>query len=136
MDDYRPSDLLLIAEDVYLSLKEGGKAVATTPHESAWIRLAIAQCFIAAFHACLSRLLELEDFSKEYEEYLKNGKGNVFRFVIEKALSYFKVDDLILLYQLWVKSMFNLPPDYEATLEDLEKAVKMSSNILKELKSS
>lgn len=133
MESYNPSDLLLIAEDIYLAFKEGGKAVATTPHESAWKRLAVSLCFFSAFHASLRKLLSNEDFSREYQEKLSKGL-NVFKFVIEESLDKYKLDELVDLYELWIKAFFDL--NYEVSLEEMEKAIKITSNVLRLLKSS
>ncbi len=133
MDTYNPSDFLLIAEDIYMAFKEGGKAVATTPHESAWKRLALSLCFVSAFHESLRKLRTLEGFEKEYEEALERGSLNIFKFVIDKALEKFKLDELIELYELWIRSFFIL--DAEISLEELEKAVKLTSNLLRNLSS-
>ncbi|HLI47056.1 MAG TPA: hypothetical protein VKU94_07680 [Geobacterales bacterium] len=130
-DDHTPADFLLIAEDVYLSLKEGGKAVATTPHEAAWERLAISLCFFAAFNAALNELKKDEGFVMEYHELIKHGNKNIFRFVIDKALQKFKLDDLLELYELWLNAFFRLPPDYNVDLKDVEKAVKIAGNCLR-----
>ncbi len=133
MSGYQPSDLLLIAEDIYLAFKEGGKAVATTPHESAWKRLAVSLCFVSAFHESLRKLRTVENFEKEYEEVLAKGSLNIFKFVIDKALEKFKLDELVELYELWLRSFFIL--DEEIALEDLERAVKLASNLLRTLSS-
>jgi hypothetical protein len=133
MDDHKPSDFLLIAEDIYLSLKEGGKAVATTPHEAAWLRLAISLSFFSVFNAMLNVLKNYEDFNKEYQEKLEKNEINLFRFVIEKALEKFKLDEIITLYELWIKAFFILPPNYEVNFDDVEKAVKIAGNALRVL---
>ena len=94
-DDHVPSDFLVIAEDIYLSLKEGGKAVATTPHEAAWQRLAISLCFYSVFNAVLIELKKDESFKKDYQELIKQGDRNIFRFVVESALKKLKLDDMV-----------------------------------------
>jgi len=133
IDDHTPADFLLIAEDIYLSLKEGGKAVATTPHEAAWQRLAISLCFFSVFNATLLQLRKDADFVKEYQEVIKRGNINIFRFVIEKALEKFKLDELLELYELWLKAFFRLPPEYNVELKDVERAVKIAGNCLRTL---
>jgi len=130
-DDTNPSDFILIAEDIYIGFKEGGKAVATTPHESAWMRLGIIVCYSGVFQLLMKKLLQDENLKKEYDELLS--KGQVFeinKFFITNCLKKFKYDEILDLYELGIKAEYKFPPEYNVTLEDLNKAIKIATNLI------
>jgi|ECHnycMinimDraft_1075156.scaffolds.fasta_scaffold00751_5 hypothetical protein len=130
-DDTNPSDFILIAEDIYIGFKEGGKAVATTPHESAWMRLGIIVCYLGVFQLLMKKLLQDENLKKEYDELLS--KGQVFeinKFFITNCLKKFKYDEILDLYELRIKAEYKFPPEYNVTLEDLNKAIKIATNLI------
>ncbi|MFP3191116.1 MAG: hypothetical protein RXR31_07290 [Thermoproteota archaeon] len=130
-DDTNPSDFILIAEDIYIGFKEGGKAIATTPHESAWMRLGIIVCYLGVFQLLMKKLLQDENLKKEYDELLS--KGQVFeinKFFITNCLKKFKYDEILDLYELRIKAEYKFPPEYNVTLEDLNKAIKIATNLI------
>jgi hypothetical protein len=134
IDDTNPSDFILIAEDIYLGFKEGGKAVATTPHESAWMRLGIIVCYMGIFQKLMRKLLEDEKINQEYKKLLDQRDINeIHSFFVQKSLEKFKYDELLELYDLKIKAEFKFPPEYNVTLEDLNKAIKIAANILSNL---
>lgn len=134
VDDTNPSDFVLIAEDIYIGFKEGGKAVATTPHESAWMRLGIIVCYLGVFQLLMKKLLQDEKIKKEYEELvIKEKISDINKFFIENCLKKFKYDEILELYELRIKAEYKFPPEYNVTLEDLNKAIQIASNLLSQV---
>jgi len=124
-DDYNPYDSLLIAQNIYLAFDEGGKAVATTPNESAWLRFSIICAFLSAFH----KVYEILKNDEEFQRKAKNSE-NLYKLVIQEALERFKFDELVELYELRIKAEFVLPPEYNVSLKDVKRAIELANNII------
>jgi hypothetical protein len=134
-EEYSPSDYLLAAENVYLAFVEGGKAVSLTPNENAWLRLAIIACYNAAFHSIYLNLLKDPIINEEINNLIKEQKINLHRYIIEKSIEKFGLDEILELYELKIKAEFFLPHEYNISIKDLERAIKIASNIIAKFKS-
>jgi hypothetical protein len=134
-EEYSPNDFLLAAENIYIAFIEGGKAVSLTPNENAWLRLAVIACYNAAFHSVYFNLLKDSEINKEINFLIKKGKANLHRYIIEKAVEKFGLDEILELYELTIKAQFLLSPANNITIKDLERAIKIASNIISKFKS-
>ncbi|RLE83950.1 MAG: hypothetical protein DRJ67_11355 [Thermoprotei archaeon] len=120
---FSPRDFLDLATQI-------SKAVATreelyvTNIEEAWIRTGISRAYYAAF-LYVRRLLGLSRYKKAdvHQRVIKRLKveGGGYKYIGHR---------LSMLRSMRNKADYDLPPAYVSTLRDLERAVKLSTEIM------